>query len=78
MAHPPGSETFALPNFASKGPRTNIPARIVLTKPYDANFLFCFKLLIIKFFLLYFIFEPNDCSKIIIVSMSLTFGRFFK
>ena len=32
IAHPPGRETFAFPNFESKGPKTNIPARIVLTK----------------------------------------------
>ena len=32
IAHPPGNETFAFPNLASKGPSTNIPALIVFTK----------------------------------------------
>ena len=32
IAQPPGNETFALPNLASSGPKTNIPALIVLTK----------------------------------------------
>ena len=78
IAHPPGSDTFALPNLASKGPKTNIPARIVFTKLYEANFLFCLKLLIINLFLLNFVFDPNDCNKLIIVSMSFTFGKLFK
>ena len=39
IAHPPGKDTFAKPNFASNGPRTKIPALIVFTKLYDANFL---------------------------------------
>ena len=67
IAQPPGSETFALPNFASKGPRTNIPALIVFTKLYEANFLFCLELLIINLFLLNFVFDPE----IIISPLSL-------
>ena len=78
IAHPPGNETFAIPNFANKGPRTNIPARIVLTKLYEANFLFCFELSITISFLSNLIIEPNDRSKDIIVWISFTFGKFFK
>ena len=78
IAHPPGSETFALPNFASKGPRTKIPALIVFTKLYEAIFLCCLELSMINFCLSNFIFDPNDCSKLIIVSISLTFGKLFK
>ena len=32
IAHPPGNDTFAKPNFASNGPRTKMPALIVFTK----------------------------------------------
>ena len=78
IAQPPGSETLALPNLASKGPSTKIPARIVLTNLYEANFFLCFLLSIINFFLSNFIFDPNDFNKLIIVSISLTLGKFFK
>ena len=78
IAHPPGNETLAWPNLASKGPSTNIPARIVFTKLYEANFLFCFELLIVSIFLLYFVTEPNDCNKFIIVSISFTIGKLLK
>ena len=39
IAHPPGKETFALPNFDNNEPRTSIPALIVLTYLYFATFL---------------------------------------
>jgi len=32
MAHPPGSDTFASPYFARRGPRTRIDARMLLTR----------------------------------------------
>ena len=37
MAQPPGSETTALPNRASMGPRTRMDARIDFTSSYGAN-----------------------------------------
>ncbi len=37
IAQPPGSDTSAVPNFANKGPSTNIDARMVLTKSYGAT-----------------------------------------
>src|SRR5450830_932579 len=37
MAQPPGSDTFASPKRASRGPSTRIDARIVLTSSYGAS-----------------------------------------
>src|SRR5512138_3451798 len=37
MAHPPGWDTLARPNRATKGPRTSTLARIVLTRSYGAS-----------------------------------------
>ena len=51
---------------------------MVFTRLYGANFLFWYELSIAKVFLSNFIFEPRDCNKFIIVSISLTFGTFFK
>ena len=55
IAQPPGKDTFALPNFASNGPKTNIPALIVLTKLYDAKvFLIAYLLLIVSILFYHF------------------------
>ena len=77
IAQPPGSDTLALPNLASKGPRTKIPALIVLTKLYEAKLLVCLILSITKLFWLNLILDPNDCNKLTIVSISFTLGKFF-
>ncbi len=37
MAQPPGSDTTAWPNFATRGPSTRIDARMVLTSSYGAS-----------------------------------------
>ena len=37
MAQPPGRETFAFPNRASKGPSASTEARIVFTSSYGAS-----------------------------------------
>ena len=80
MLQPPGVETFALPYLASIGPRTKIPALIVLTKLYEAKVLsfFLFFIEIKLFFFEYLIDDPIDTNSLIIVSISFTFGRFFK
>ena len=71
-----GKDTLANPNFASKGPKTKIPALIVFTKLYDAKFFCCFELSIIVWPLLVFIFAPNDCKRESIVLISRTLGKF--
>ncbi len=38
IAQPPGSDTSARPNLASRGPSTRIDARIVLTSWYGAEY----------------------------------------
>ena len=56
MAHPPGKDTLAFLYFANSGPKTKIPARIVLTSLYGATVfkIFCLFITLIKFFVLYF------------------------
>ena len=78
IAHPPGKETLADLCLASKGPKTKIPALMVFTKLYEANFLFCLELSMMVLFLSNFTLDPNDWSNVNIVSISLTLGRFFK
>ena len=65
--------------MATSAPKTNIPALIVLTSEYDAKkfCFFFFVILTIFLFLLNFISEPRDFKRFIIVSMSLTRGKFF-
>ena len=80
IAHPPGKETLDLPNLAINGPKTKIPALIVFTNYKMQMFLFFFELLIFTVFLSLdkFNFDPKDFNKFIIVSISFTFGKFFK
>ena len=37
IAHPPGKDTLAIPYYASRGPSTKTPARIVLRIWLDAK-----------------------------------------
>ena len=78
MRHPPGNDVIAFLYFASKGPKTKMPALIVLTKEYETNVFIFFDLIIFteEFFLLYITLKPKDFKRLSIVSISFTFGKF--